>query len=146
MNQGSAMLAVAVMGTGPSQGLHRFPGGPIPLSSCPGSSLPAAVRTWLAGRLATCCHHDRQGSVATHREPVEVRLDAVAAVLLDGLSDRRAAPMVGISKTEVGDSMDLLLAGSPRLGTASPTGRSLPPLRTCASALGDGPNRRGGRG
>jgi hypothetical protein len=35
---------------------------------------------------------------------LEVRLDAVAAVLLDGLSYRRAARAVGISKTEVGDS------------------------------------------
>ncbi len=52
MNQGSAMLGVAVMGTGPSQGLHRFRGGPVPLSYCPGSSLPAEVLTWLTGRLA----------------------------------------------------------------------------------------------
>jgi hypothetical protein len=36
-------------------------------------------------------------------------LDAVAAVLLDGLSYRRAGQAVGISKTEVGDSLDLLL-------------------------------------
>jgi hypothetical protein len=35
---------------------------------------------------------------------LEVRLDAVAAVVLDGLSYRQAARMVGISKTEVGDS------------------------------------------
>jgi hypothetical protein len=42
--------------------------------------------------------------------PLEVRLDVVAAVLLDGLSYRRAGRMVGISMTEVGDSMDLLLA------------------------------------
>jgi hypothetical protein len=34
--------------------------------------------------------------------PLEVRLDAVAAVLLDGLSYRRAGRIVGISKTEVG--------------------------------------------
>ena len=36
-------------------------------------------------------------------------MDAVAAVILDGLSYRRAGRMVGISKTEVGDSLDLLL-------------------------------------
>jgi hypothetical protein len=39
---------------------------------------------------------------------LEVRLDAVGAVLLDGPSYRRAGRAVGISKTEVGDSMDLL--------------------------------------
>jgi hypothetical protein len=38
---------------------------------------------------------------------LEVRLDAVAAVLMDGLSSRRAARMVGICKTEVGDSLAL---------------------------------------
>jgi hypothetical protein len=52
---------------------------------------------------------------------LEVRLDAAAAVLLDGLSYRRAGRMVGISKTEVDDSLDLLLARWPRWGPASPT-------------------------
>jgi hypothetical protein len=50
---------------------------------------------------------------------LEVRLDAVAAVLLDGLSYRRAGRMVGISKTEVGDSLDLLLGA---LGFCQPDG------------------------
>jgi predicted ABC-type sugar transport system permease subunit len=40
---------------------------------------------------------------------LEVRLDAVAAVILDGLSYRRAGRMVGISKTEVGDSVATVL-------------------------------------
>ena len=40
---------------------------------------------------------------------MEVRLEAVGAVVLDGLSYRRAGRMVGISKTEVGDSIALLL-------------------------------------
>jgi hypothetical protein len=53
---------------------------------------------------------------------VEVRLDAVGAVLLDGLSYRRAGRMVGISKTEVGDSLDLLLGPLADLGFCQPDG------------------------
>jgi hypothetical protein len=53
---------------------------------------------------------------------LEVRLDAVAEVVLDGLSDRRAARMVGISKTEVGDSMNLLLPKLATLGYCQPDG------------------------
>jgi hypothetical protein len=53
---------------------------------------------------------------------LEVRLDAVGAVLLDGLSYRRAARMVGISKTEVGDSLDLLLPKLATLGYCQPDG------------------------
>jgi hypothetical protein len=52
----------------------------------------------------------------------EVRLDAVAAVVLDGLSYRRAGRMVGISKTEVGDSLDLLLGPLAALGYCQPDG------------------------
>jgi hypothetical protein len=54
--------------------------------------------------------------------PLEVRVDAVAAVVLDGLSYRRAGRMVGISKTEVGDSMDLLLRELATLGCCQPDG------------------------
>jgi hypothetical protein len=49
-------------------------------------------------------------------------LDAVAAVLLDGLSYRRAGRMVGISKTEVGDSLDLLLGELAAVGLCQPDG------------------------
>jgi hypothetical protein len=52
------------------------------------------------------------------------RLDAVGAVLLDGLSYWRAGRMVGVSKTEVGDSIALLLGETAKLGSASPTGPS----------------------
>jgi hypothetical protein len=62
----------------------------------------------------------------------EVCLDAVAAVLLDGLSYRRAGRMVGISKTEVGDSMDLLLGA---LGFRQPMAASSPPWTSSASGL-----------
>jgi DDE superfamily endonuclease len=53
---------------------------------------------------------------------LEVRLDAVAAVVLDGLSYRRAGRMVGISKTGVGDSLDLLLGPLGILGFCQPDG------------------------
>jgi hypothetical protein len=53
---------------------------------------------------------------------VDPGLDAVAAVLLDGLSYRRAARPVGISKTEVGDSLDLLLGPLGDLGFCQPDG------------------------
>jgi hypothetical protein len=53
---------------------------------------------------------------------LEVRLDAVGAVILDGLSYRRAGRAVGISKTEVGDSMDLLLGPLAALGYCQPDG------------------------
>jgi hypothetical protein len=53
---------------------------------------------------------------------LEVRLDAVGAVLLDGLSYRRAGRMVGICKSEVGDSMDLLLGELGTLGCCQPDG------------------------
>lgn len=53
---------------------------------------------------------------------LEVRLDAVAAVILDGLSYRRAGRAVGISKTEVGDSLDLLLGELGALGFCQPDG------------------------
>ena len=49
-------------------------------------------------------------------------MDAVAAVILDGLSYRRAGRMVGISKTEVGESVDLLLGELAALGVCQPDG------------------------
>jgi hypothetical protein len=62
--------------------------------------------------------------------PLEVRGDALGAVVLDGLSYRRAARMVGICKTEVGDSLDLLgeLAA---LGLCQPDGTFVATLQTC---------------
>jgi hypothetical protein len=52
---------------------------------------------------------------------LEARLDAVAA-LLDGLSYRRAGRAVGICKTEVGESLDLLLSELGALGFRQPDG------------------------
>jgi hypothetical protein len=93
-----------------------------PLAYCPRSSLPAAVLAWLAARLAHLHPPRPPGTGGTPPLSLEVRLDAVAAVLLDGLSYRRAAPMVGISKTEVGDSLDLLLDELAALGFCQPDG------------------------
>jgi hypothetical protein len=89
-------------------------------SYCPRSSLPATVLAWLAARLTHLLPPRR------HRWhpplPLETRLHAVAAVLLDGLSYRRAGRAVGISKTEVGDSLDLLLGPLAALGYCQPDG------------------------
>jgi DDE superfamily endonuclease len=91
-------------------------------SSCPRSSLPAMVLDWLVGRLAHLLPPPPHGQGGTQPLALEVRLDAVAAVLLDGLSYRRAGRMVGISKTEVGDSLDLLLGPLAALGYCQPDG------------------------
>jgi hypothetical protein len=91
-------------------------------SYCPRSSLPAKVLGWLAARLAYLHPSRRSGTGGTRPLALEVRLDAVAAVILDGLSYRRAGRMVGISKTEVGDSLDLLLGPLADLGFCQPDG------------------------
>jgi hypothetical protein len=80
------------------------------------------VLAWLAVRLAHLLPSRPPGTGGTPPLPLEVRLDAVAAVLLDGLSYRRAGRAVGISKTEVGDSLDLLLGELGALGFCQPDG------------------------
>ena len=92
------------------------------MSYCPRSSLPAHVLAWLAARLGHLLPPRPPGQGGTPPLPLEVRLDAVAAVLLDGLSYRRAGRAVGISKTEVGDSLDLLLGPLGDLGFCQPDG------------------------
>jgi hypothetical protein len=107
------------------------------LSYCPRSSLPAEVLTYLAGRLAHLLPPRPPGVGGNPPLALEVRLDAVAAVLLDGLSYRRAGRMVGISKTEVGDSMDLLLAGLATLGYCQPDGTFITTLADLREWLGE---------
>ena len=89
---------------------------------CPRSSLPADVLAWLVGRLAHLTVARPPGVGGTPPLPLEVRLDAVGAVILDGLSYRRAGRMVGICKSEVGDSLDLLLGEVAALGLCQPDG------------------------
>ena len=92
------------------------------MSYCPRSSLPVEVLTWLTGRLTHLIPPRPPGVGGTPPLPLEVRLDALGAVVLDGLSYRRAGRMVGISKTEVGDSLDLLLSELAALGLCQPDG------------------------
>ena len=87
------------------------------------------VLGWLAARLAHLTPPRPPGRGGTPSLTLEVRLDAVAAVLLDGLSYRRAGRMVGISKTEVGDSLDLLLGPLAALGFCQPDGRFVTTLQ-----------------
>jgi len=107
------------------------------LSYCPRSSLPTAVLAWLAGRLAHLVPLRPPGQGGTPPLPLEVRLDAVATVILDGLSYRQAARMVGISKTEVGDSMDLLLPRLAGLGYCQPDGTFITSLDDLRQWLGE---------
>jgi hypothetical protein len=92
------------------------------MAYCPRSSLPASVLAWLARRLAHLAPPRPPGTGGTPPLPLEARLDAVGSVLLDGLSYRRAGRAVGISKTEVGDSLDLLLGELGHLGFCQPDG------------------------
>jgi DDE superfamily endonuclease len=108
-----------------------------PVAYCPRSSLPANTLAWLAARLAHLTPPRRPGQGGAPPLPLEVRLDAVAAVLLDGLSYRRAGRMVGISKTEVGDSLDLLLGPLGGLGFCQPDGTFITTLDELGERLAE---------
>jgi hypothetical protein len=90
--------------------------------------------TDLAGRLAHLLPVRPPGVGGNPPFALEVGLDAVAAVLLDGLSYRRARRVVGISKAEVGDGMDLLLAG---VGYCQPDGTFVTSLADLRERLGE---------
>ena len=107
------------------------------MSYCPRSSLPADVLAWLARRLVHLTPPRPPGRGGTPPLALEVRLDAVAAVILDGLSYRRAGRAVGISKTEVGDSVDLLLGQLGALGFCQPEGTFITTLDQLQQRLGE---------
>lgn len=108
-----------------------------PVAYCPRSSLPANALAWLAARLAHLAPPRPPGQGGAPPLPLEVRLDAVAAVLLDGLSYRRAGRAVGISKTEVGDSLDLLLGPLAALGLCQPDGTFITTLDELGERLAE---------
>jgi hypothetical protein len=118
-------------------GFSTLPGGLVPLAYCPRSPLPAAVLGWLAARMAHLLPPRPPGQGGTPPLSLEARLDAVAAVLLDGLSYRRAGRMVGISKTEVGDSLDLLLGPLAAVGFCQPDGTFITSLADLRHWLGE---------
>jgi hypothetical protein len=95
------------------------------------------VLAWLASRFAHLTPARPPGRGGTPPLPLEVRLDAVAAVVLDGLSYRRAGRMVGISKAEVGDSLDLLLLKLAALGYCQPDGRFVTTLAQVRERLAE---------
>jgi hypothetical protein len=95
------------------------------------------VLAWLAARLAYLLPPRPPGKGGTPPLALEVRLDAVGSVLLDGLSYRRAARAVGISKTEVGDSLDLLLGPLAALGYCQPDGTFITNLDDLRHWLGE---------
>jgi hypothetical protein len=95
------------------------------------------VLGWLAARLAHLLPPRPPGQGGTPPLSLEARLDAVAAVLLDGLSYRRAGRMVGISKTEVGDSLDLLLGPLAAVGFCQPDGTFITSLADLRHWLGE---------
>jgi hypothetical protein len=102
---------------------------------CPRSSLPAHVLVWLANRLQALLPPRQAGQPGRPPLSLEVRLDAVGAVILDGLSYRRAGRMVGICKSEVGDSLDLLLDPLVALGVCQPDGSFVTSLADLAHRL-----------
>ena len=104
---------------------------------CPRSSLPAQVLVWLADRLTALSPPRPPGQRGRPPLRLEVRLDAVGAVLLDGLSYRRAGRMVGMSKSEVGDSLDLLLGALAALGICQPDGTFVTSLADLAQRLAE---------
>jgi hypothetical protein len=95
------------------------------------------VLAWLAARLAYLTPPRPRGVGGTPPLSLEVRLDAVGAVILDGLTYRRAGRAVGISKTEVGDSLDLLLGPLGELGFCQPDGSFLTTLDQLGELLGE---------
>jgi DDE superfamily endonuclease len=107
------------------------------LAYCPRSSLPATVLGWLAARLAHLAPPRPPGKGGTPPLTLEVRLDAVGSVLLDGLSYRRAGRAVGISKTEVGDSLDLLLDELAGLGFCQSDGSFITSLEQLGEWLAE---------
>lgn len=70
-----------------------------------------------------------------HPLMLEQRVDAVCAVVMDGLSYRRVAKTVGISKTEVGVSLRRLLPAIASIGFCQPDGTFVTTLNDLTTVL-----------
>ncbi len=92
------------------------------MSYGPRSSLPAAVLAWLSDRLAHLLPSRPPGQGGTPPLSLEVRLDAVAAVILDGLSYRRARRWSPSPKPRSATHGPVLLPKLAALGFCQPDG------------------------
>src|SRR5215204_763876 len=109
----------------------RFPCHTARVRRCPPRSSPTWPAAW-----PTCCHRDRQGSVATHRWPwrsawTPSPRSCWMTVLPAGRSDGRDL------QDRVGDSMDLLLAGLAALGYCQPDGTFITTIADLRERLGE---------
>jgi hypothetical protein len=90
--------------------------------SCPRSSLPAKVLAWLAGRLAHLTPPAPPGGAAPRRSPWRSAWTPSGRSCWTGCRTGAPAGRWGACKTEVGDSMDLLLGELGALGYCQPDG------------------------
>jgi hypothetical protein len=108
------------------------------LSSCPRSSPPVAVLAWLARRLA------HLGSAVTDHLPLRSAWTRWPPSSSTGCRTGAPAAWSGACKTEVGDSLDLLLPKLAALDYCQPDGTFVTPWASARAPGRDGPRWRGG--
>lgn len=103
------------------------------MSYRPKSSMPVAVFNWLLERLSHLAPQPRPGRGGNPGISLEQRLDAFWLMVGDGLSYRKVARIVGISKSAVGDSIYLLTSAIGALGFCQPDGTFITSLEDLAT-------------